>query len=137
MHHRRFNDGGIITPKHRYGSLPFPSRDGKIKIGLWQAWQVLGHRLPGPARMFLAEQGRRLRDLLDLRNHSILAHGYHPVSAADWRPVGSWTRERFLPVLRALALDASLKDEPWPLPTELPRSFPEAVHEDNGVLPTP
>ena len=24
-----------------------PGRDGKIKIGLWQAWQVLGERLTG------------------------------------------------------------------------------------------
>ena len=100
-----------------------PGRDGKIRIGLWQAWQVVEHRLPGPAQVFIAGHGRELRDLLDLRNSSILAHGFRPVGAADWRRVDSWTKERFLPVLRALALDAGLKNEPSQLPGELPESF--------------
>ena len=99
-----------------------PGRDGKIRIGLWQAWQVVEHRLPGPAQVFIAGHGRELRDLLDLRNSSILAHGYRPVGAADWRRVDSWTKERFLPVLRALALDAGLKNEPSQLPGELSES---------------
>ena len=63
---------------------PTPGRDGKIKIGLRQTWQVVEQRLPGPAQAFIAEHGRELRDLLDLRNHSILAHGYRPVGEADW-----------------------------------------------------
>ena len=104
---------------------PTPGRDGKIRIGLWQTWQVLEQRLAGPAQAFIAEHGRELRDLLDLRNHSILAHGYRPVGEADWRRVGSWTRERFLPVLRALAADAGLKGEPSQLPTELPETVRE------------
>ena len=100
-----------------------PGRDGKIRIGLWQAWQVVEHRLPGPAQVFIAGHGRELRDLLDLRNSSILAHGFRPVGAADWRRVDSWTQARFLPVLQALALVAGLKSEPSQLPVELPESF--------------
>ena len=103
-----------------------PGRDGKIRIGLWQAWQVVDHRLSGPAQTFIAEHGRELRDLLDLRNHSILAHGFRPVGAADWNRVGSWTREYFLPVLRALAAEVGLKREPPQLPTALPESDREA-----------
>ena len=104
-----------------------PGRDGKIKIGLWQAWQVVEHRLPGPAQVFIAEHGRELRDLLDLRNSSILAHGYRPVGAADWRRVDSWTQDRFLPVLRALVLGAGLKRAPPQLPTALPEPDREAM----------
>ena len=100
-----------------------PSRDGKIKIGVWQAWQIVEHHLSGPARAFIVEHGPALRDLLDLRNHSILAHGYRPVGAADWKQVSAWTRERFLPVLRVLAIAAGLKHEPSQLPTELPEGF--------------
>ena len=100
-----------------------PSHDGKIKIGVWQAWQIVERHLSGPARAFIVEHGPVLRDLLDLRNHSILAHGYRPVGAADWKQVGAWTRERFLPVLRILALDAGLKHEPSQLPTVLPKDF--------------
>ena len=103
-----------------------PSRDGKIKIGVRQAWQTVEHHLSGPARVFIVEHGPTLRELLDLRNHSILAHGFRPVGAADWNRVGSWTRERFLPVLRALAAAAGLKSEPSQLPTELPETVREA-----------
>ena len=103
------------------------SGDGKVRIGLWRTWQVVDHRLSGPAQAFIAEHGRELRDLLDLRNQSILAHGYRPVGAADWQRVGSWTRERFLPVLRALAAEAGLKGEPSQLPTELPETVREVV----------
>ena len=100
-----------------------PRRDGKIKIGLWQAWQVVEHRLSGSIQVFIAGHGRELRDLLDLRNSSILAHGFRPVGAADWRRVDSWTQERFLPVLRALAADTGLKNELSQLPMKLPESF--------------
>ena len=99
-----------------------PSRDGKIKIGVWQTWQVVEQRLPGPAQTFIAEHGQALRGLLDLRNNSILAHGFRPVGAADWKQVSAWTREHFMPVLRALATDAGLKGEPSQLPTELPEN---------------
>ena len=37
--------------------------------------------------------------------------------------VSAWTRERFMPVLRALATDAGLIGEPSQLPTKLPESF--------------
>ena len=97
-----------------------PDRDGKIKIGLWTAWRVVGCRLAGSAQEFAIGHGSALCDLLDKRNDSILAHGFRPVSAEDWQRVRSFAEERFLPVLRALANDAGLKDEPWQLPTESP-----------------
>lgn len=100
-----------------------PGRDGKIRVGLWQAWQVVGCRLSGPAQELAVGQGAALRDLLDLRNRSILAHGFRPVSAADWRRVHSWTEEQFLPVLCALARDAGLRYMPQQLPTEPPESI--------------
>ena len=97
-----------------------PGRDGKIKIGLWQSWRVVEQRLSGPAQVFIAEHGRELRDLLDLRNNSILAHGFQPVKKADWQDLHSWTKEIFLPVLRALATEEGLRNDPQQLPTELP-----------------
>ena len=72
-----------------------PADDGSIKIGLWKAWQVVRHRLSGPVHEFIVEHGSMLRDLLNLRNDSILAHGYRPVGAEDWRRIDAWTREEF------------------------------------------
>ena len=97
-----------------------PERDGKIKLGLMNAWQVVGYHLSGPAQVFIAEHEKRLRGLLKRRNNSILAHGFEPVKEADWKDLHSWTNESFLPVLRDLATKAGLKNEPKQLPTELP-----------------
>ena len=97
-----------------------PARDGKIKIGLWQAWRVVEQRCSGAAKEFVVEHGAGLRDMLDIRNQSILAHGFRPVSRPDWDRLNTWTCESFLPLLRLLAHDAGLRREPQQLPTEPP-----------------
>ena len=100
-----------------------PANDGKFKIGLWKAWQVVQHRLPGPAQQFIVEHRSKLLALLELRNHSILAHGYRPVGAEEWRKIDAWTREGFLPLLKVLAGDVGLKRDPQQLPAELPNEM--------------
>ena len=94
-----------------------PERDGKIKIGLWQAWQVVGERLPGSAQDLVEGHGKEILRLVQLRNESILAHAFRPVSGSDWQEVCEWTHEKFLPVLRTLAKEVGLKGEPQQLPT--------------------
>ena len=76
-------------------------QDGKIKLGLLHAWKAVAHNLSGPAKDFIAKHEKKLLDLLQIRNHSILAHGFKPVSADDWREISSWTQENFLPVLNS------------------------------------
>lgn len=100
-----------------------PNRDNKIELGLWKAWQVVEHHLPGPGQNFVKDHGAELRDLINLRNASILAHGFRSVTDSDWQRVCSWTQENFLPVLRDLARKAGLKKEPQQLPTN-PPEFP-------------
>ena len=102
-----------------------PSSDKKIKLGLWQAWQVVKHheRLSGPAQEFIKNHGGKVFDLLKVRNNSILAHGFRPVSDSDWQQVYSWTQDKFLPVLRQLAAKANIKKEPEQLPTTPPEFF--------------
>ena len=93
------------------------------------AWQVVGHHLPNdPAGRFVAEHGKRLGDLLELRNGSILAHGFRPVDTEGWRRVQSFTEEHFLPVLQGLARDAGLRSSP----DQLPRTPPESVLRPGG-----
>ncbi len=97
---------------------PSPDHDGKIKLGLWFAWQVVGGKLQGPARELITGHGEKLRDLLFRRNNSILAHGFHPVQRSDWEQMRSWMQERFLPVLGHLTLESGLQQPPGQLPTE-------------------
>lgn len=101
-----------------------PNRKNKIELGLWKAWQVVEYHLSGPAQNFVKDHGAELRDLINRRNDSILAHGFRPVDSADWQRVASWTRENFLPVLRDLAFKAGLNKEPQQLPTT-PPEFPK------------
>ena len=93
------------------------------KIGLWQAWQVVAEHLSDPAKGFIKQHGNKLLYLLEIRNNSILAHGFRPVSASDWQKVCNWTEENFLPVLRALAEEVKLTIEL----KQLPDTFPESI----------
>ncbi|MBX5473079.1 MAG: TIGR02710 family CRISPR-associated protein [Acetobacteraceae bacterium] len=62
---------------------------------------------------------RELRNMLDLRNHSILAHGFRPIRHEEWERFGKFCRELFLPQVLRPALQAA------GLPTELPQ-LPQA-----------
>ena len=97
-------------------------RDGKIKIGLWQAWLAAQHLTKGgPIPEFVRDHESRIRDLLNVRNNSILAHGFRPVSAEDWQHIRSWTEDHFLPLLRTLSQAAGLRKELPQLPNEPPQ----------------
>ena len=97
--------------------------DGKIKLGLSKSWEVIESGPPNPARAFWAAHKARLRDLLKKRNHSILAHGFRSVTAADWSDVRTFTEDCFLSTLRELARDAGLNNPPEQLPNEPPESL--------------
>lgn len=103
-----------------------PDRDGKIKIGLWSAWQVVGERLQGPAQDLIARHGAELRDLLSIRNDSLLAHGFRPVRKSDWERMRGWMEDRFLPVLGSLTRESDLKNPPEQLPAEPPAILHES-----------
>ena len=97
-----------------------PGRDGKVKVGLRDAWQIVAQCTQGPARDLIAAHGAELRDLLSIRNDSILAHGFRPVRTPEWERMRSWTQDRLLPVLRHLAQESGMKDLPEQLPAEPP-----------------
>ena len=97
-----------------------PDHDGKVKLGLWDAWQVAGNRIQGPACDLIANHGAELRDLLRIRNDSILAHGFNPVQKLSWERMRSWVQDRVLPVLDHHAREAGLKKALNQLPTEPP-----------------
>ena len=97
-----------------------PGRDGKIKVALWSAWQIVAERTQGSARDLIACHGAELRDLLSIRNDSILAHGFRPVQRPEWERMQRWMQDRFLPVLQLLAQESGLKNPPEQLPAKPP-----------------
>lgn len=90
--------------------------DGKFKLGLWWAWQVLRAHSDGPARDLMTNHGAELRDCLSIRNQSILAHGFAPVKKTDWERIRKWTEDRFLPILHHYACETGLTRRPDQLP---------------------
>jgi CRISPR-associated protein (TIGR02710 family) len=74
---------------------------GQHQAGLFQAWTLLSHLIPGiPTTKFFACHGNELLNHLRIRNESILAHGYAPIGRAQWDSLQDWIRQRFLPVLK-------------------------------------
>ena len=97
-----------------------PDDQGKIKLPLWAAWQVVRSHVQGPAHNLIASYGNELRDRLRIRNYSILAHGFAPVPQASWNRMQQWVQDRFLPVLDHYAKEAGVRKPFQQLPTELP-----------------
>ena len=97
-----------------------PGPDGKLKVSLINAWKILHAQGIEPCHTFFKNQESTLLNHLSKRNDSILAHGFTPVSRADWKGLAEWTRQHFLPMLERLAKDAGLKKRPDQLPTRPP-----------------
>ena len=108
-----------------------PASEGQIKIGLDQAWQAVGEKLGGPARQFALSHRASMRNLLQARNRSILAHGFSPVGCDEWRRIRSWMHELFLPMLRELAAEAGLDREPCQLPNRPPELWSSTEASEN------
>ena len=116
---------GIDTANLRTELAPVgarPGHNGEISVGLWAAWQVVHEQLDGPASEFIEQHGAALENLLQKRNHSILAHGFKPVKEDDWKQMHAWLKQHFLPVLRTLAQEAGVREMPEQLPTAAPQS---------------
>lgn len=101
----------------------------KTLSGLMQAWKLIAAREPqGPMDRFLTDRfphkepkktgEGRLRDMLDLRNKSILAHGERPLPKEDWE---KWLA--FAEAMRARVIVPLLRGAgvPHGLPPQLPK----------------
>jgi len=60
-------------------------KDEKIKIPLFAAYRLLGEFREGVAKKFFDLYEKEIRPLLNIRNHSILAHGFNPVEENTFR----------------------------------------------------
>ena len=114
--------GNFPADKLPPGMKARAARDGKIKLGLHNAWLVLKAHGDGPAQDFIHREEAGLLDWVSIRNLSILAHGYEPVATENWDVVRAWMQNKFLPMLWELAQEVGLKRQPEQLPTQLPES---------------
>ena len=102
-----------------------------IQTGLRKSWDLYLHLRPdGAAASFWMrptqvgnKQGKEIElvnERLSIRNHSILAHGWNPVTPAGWQSLSQWTKTGLLQVLAPEAERLAEAHELPQLPTALP-----------------
>lgn len=106
-----------VTPS----MAPTPNDKGRIQVGLMSAWELLAHHQPdSPAGAFIRTERNTLLNWLQMRNHSILAHGFRPVAESDWRPLAVWVENRLLSVLLQETAVLRIREMPPQLPIQPP-----------------
>lgn len=95
-----------------------PTRDGKYKAGLLDAWRLAAHHLGGEVAAFHAQQGEPLRHHLWVRNASILAHGDQPIGPTEWAGYSAWVERHLLPLIAREAQADGLRLQPPQLPRQ-------------------
>jgi CRISPR-associated protein (TIGR02710 family) len=103
-----FDAAGVDLTLNRYGQR---------QAGLVAAWSLVQRKTAGAAACFISNESERLVNLLNIRNHSILAHGFTPISEADWRAFHEWLAGAFLPMLREEARGVGIAEMPRQLPS--------------------
>jgi CRISPR-associated protein (TIGR02710 family) len=99
------------------------NREGRRQAGLFQAWELLSRHGPAPIPTLWEQERETLLDLLKLRNHSILAHGFVPLQPSDWKRLEAWTEAKLLPLLLGITRNAPYRIHQ--LPEQLPSLFPD------------
>ena len=92
------------------------NREGKCQAGLFAAWSLVEQKTQGAGSAFFNAEKNRLLDHLKIRNQSILAHGFTPISENEWRVFQSWADTAFLPMLLKEAQGVGIKSMPPQLP---------------------
>ncbi|MFU8838013.1 MAG: TIGR02710 family CRISPR-associated CARF protein [Thiohalomonadaceae bacterium] len=110
-------DTGDLQPEQLPADMHIaPGRDGTRKAGLFDAWRLVAHHLPGIPGQFAKDESKRMLDHLKARNQSILAHGFSPIDADTWHPFSTWLDDAFIPMLSQCAAEAGLRLKPSQLP---------------------
>lgn len=122
-------DWSRVTPQEAARAGLGDQMGKRTLSGLMQAWKLIAAKEPGGvvARFldgsFSAKDAKktgegRLRDMLDLRNRSILAHGERPLAEADWE---RW--RDFAEAMRARVIAPLFREAGWPAdpPPQLPQ----------------
>ena len=97
-----------------------PGDEKSVRLGLNDSWLLAACLLEGAIGEFWTQQRDRLRDLLQARNHSILAHGFEPAVESSVRPFMDWIDEALWPFLLQLAEEKKARIQ---IPPQLPNSF--------------
>jgi len=74
------------------------NRKGQNQAGLFAVWQLLSKYGNDQARDFIDKQLEALMNHVNIRNQSILAHGFTPVTQLQWESLKDWLEIHFIPM---------------------------------------
>jgi hypothetical protein len=100
----------------RSGWRATPQRDSTY-IGITRGCFILSLDCKATVKLGEYSRGGKTRGLLKVRNYSILAHGYDPISATEWTRFAGWLQESFMPLLEREAATVGVRSVPDQLPT--------------------
>jgi CRISPR-associated protein (TIGR02710 family) len=73
--------------RERYATDRHP-RTGQVRIPLWKSYTLLSELPEDPLGQLVQPQAQRLLNALEVRNHSLFAHGFKPITASDYGTFG-------------------------------------------------
>jgi hypothetical protein len=95
------------------------NRDGKFQAPLFQAWQLVASKTNGNMADFYKKHWGEMRQKIEMRNNSILAHGFHPIDQQRWNAIEKWMKEAFWHCFERDARELGIKA----LPPQLPDAY--------------
>lgn len=75
------------------------NRQKQNQAGLYASWQLVQHFGEAQAKEFAQQYIDSMMTHIQIRNNSILAHGFTPVQKAQWNEFSQWINDHFLPML--------------------------------------
>ena len=94
------------------------NESGVYKAGLHEAWALAACCCDVSVTDFWAQNESRMKDLLSIRNHSILAHGFKPVSYEEWGRIAGFIEAFLIPLLQEQAAKVGVRNMPVQLPVQ-------------------
>lgn len=94
------------------------NREGIYQAGLYDAWRLVAFHLNGPVADFARAEASAMLNHLQIRNRSILAHGYTPIREDEWQRFSTWLSDVFYPLLHDAAKEVGLRMQPPQLPKQ-------------------
>lgn len=118
------NQASIDTSRVAVDKIPdtlhlVPNNDGLYKVALYEAWELAAYHCDEGVRVFWEQNKERMKDLLSIRNHSLLAHGFSPITAGEWQRVTLFVEEALLPLLLMQSSKLGIRH----LPPQLPKTL--------------
>jgi len=101
--------------------IPLNKRKNAYMASLIQSWDLAGAICDESTAGFWNDNRDRVMDLLEMRNQSILAHGYSPIEGSQFQEIQEFVVERLMPFMLTRFQTVKIKSMPAQLPTDWPQ----------------